>query len=93
MKTSFRWATLATGLAAPSLFAAVFSVTTTADAGPGSLRQAILDANGAPGPDEIVFSIGTGVASIAPTGALPPLTDPVTIDGTTQPGFAGTPLI
>src|SRR5206468_2113799 len=35
----------------------VFTVTTTADSGPGSLRQAILDANDAPGPDEVHFDI------------------------------------
>lgn len=35
---------------------AVFPVTTLADSGPGSLRQAILDANASPGPDEIEFA-------------------------------------
>ena len=29
----------------------------------------------------------------APTGDLPDITQPVVIDGTTQPGYAGTPLI
>ena len=38
-------------------FAATFTVTTTADSGPGSLRQAILDANASPGADTIVFNI------------------------------------
>src|SRR5262245_50386468 len=36
---------------------AVFSVTTTADDGPGSLRQAIDDANGASGADTITFAL------------------------------------
>jgi len=45
------------------------------------------------GPDEILFSIGSGVQTIRPITALPTLTDPVVIDGTSQPGFAGTPLI
>jgi hypothetical protein len=36
---------------------ATFFVTTTADGGPGSLRQAILDANGNPGGDAIEFHI------------------------------------
>jgi hypothetical protein len=35
--------------------AATFTVTNTADSGPGSLRQAILDANAAAGPDTVVF--------------------------------------
>jgi hypothetical protein len=55
---------------------------------PGSLRQAILDANASPGPDTIAFNIpGAGVHTIAPAqSALPTITDPVTIDGYTQPG-------
>ena len=44
--------------------------------------------------DTINFSIGTGVQTIAVTGSqLPAITKPVVINGTTQPGFAGTPLI
>ena len=35
----------------------VFTVTTTADDGAGSLRQAILSANTAPGADEVRFNI------------------------------------
>ncbi len=93
MKPTLPSAVLAVGLFAPRVFAAVFTVTTTADAGPGSLRQAILDANAAAGADTIAFSIGSGVATIAPASGLPPLADAVTIDGTTQPGFAGSPLI
>ena len=86
-------AALLAGLGAPAAFAAVFTVTTTADAGAGSFRQAILDSNAAPGADQISFSIGSGVASIMPASGLPALTEAVTIDGSTQPGFAGTPLI
>src|SRR5262249_34752180 len=72
----------------------LFAVTTPDDAGPGSLRQAILDANTNPGLDVIAFNIGGGGAqTIRPASALPEITDPVTIDGTTQPGFAGSPLI
>ncbi len=64
-----------------------FSVTNTNDSGAGSFRQAILDANGASGADTIAFNIpGTGVQTINPTSALPEITDPVTIDGYTQPG-------
>ncbi|HYY41176.1 MAG TPA: hypothetical protein VE775_00505, partial [Pyrinomonadaceae bacterium] len=69
------------------------TVTNTNDDGPGSLRQAILIANGNPGADTIRFSIGSGAKTITPLSPLPPITGPVTIDGTTQPGYAGTPLI
>jgi hypothetical protein len=74
---------------------ASFVVTNTNDAGAGSLRQAILDANATPGADSISFNIpGAGVVhTIAPLTDLPPIDDAVRLDGTTQPGFAGTPLI
>src|SRR5438034_5241478 len=73
--------------------AATFHVTTTADNGDnnnptaGSLRKAILDANGNPGPDVIDFQIpGGGFQTISPPSPLPTITDSVTIDGYTQPG-------
>ena len=66
-----------------------FTVTTTSDSGAGSLRQAILDANASAGAETICFDIpGTGPHTIQPTSALPQITDPVTIDGLTQPGAA-----
>ena len=62
-------------------------VTTSADSGPGSLRAAITFANANPGADAISFAIpGAGVHTITPITALPTITDPVTIDGYTQPG-------
>lgn len=71
-----------------------FVVTNTNDSGAGSLRQAILDANADPGTETIRFNIpGSGVRTITPTSALPTITDAVIIDGTTQPGFSGTPII
>jgi parallel beta-helix repeat protein len=73
---------------------ATFTVTNTSDSGAGSLRQAITDANAAAGADTIAFAIpGSGVHTIVPTSGLPTVTGPTTIDGTTQPGYAGTPLI
>ena len=70
-----------------------FVVTNTLNAGAGSLRQAILDANASPGTDKIHFEIpGAGVHTISPTAFLPTITDPVVIDGTTQ-GVNPTPLI
>jgi hypothetical protein len=81
----------ATILASGAL-AATFAVTTTADSGAGSLRQAILDANANAGADIISFNVsgagcdGSGVCTIAPATDLPGLSDAVTIDGYTQPG-------
>jgi len=42
----------------------VFNVTTTTDGGPGSLRQAIIDANATAGSDTINLPAGTYVLSI-----------------------------
>jgi len=77
------------------LLLSTFLVRTTADSGPGSLRQAILDSDTATGATNTIdFDIsGTGIRTIAPNSPLPPITNPVLIDGTSQPGFAGTPLI
>ena len=64
-----------------------FLVNTTADSGPGSLRQAILDSNAATGGNSINFNIpGTGVQTIALQSALPTITTAVVIDGYSQPG-------
>lgn len=83
-------------LAAPA-GAETYTVTETADAGAGTLRQAITDANGHGGPDRIVFAIpeaacnAEGVCRIALESALPPLTEAVEIDGTTQPRHGTAP--
>ncbi|MBI5831961.1 MAG: Ig-like domain-containing protein [Armatimonadetes bacterium] len=70
------------------------TVRTTADSGPGSLRSAILAANRLPGAQTIDFAIpGNFAHDIAPTSALPAITKQVTIDGSTQPGYAGSPVI
>lgn len=67
--------------------AATFTVTNTNDAGVGSLRQAMLDANASPGADVIVFNItGGGPHVISPTSGLPQIDEAVTIDGYSQPG-------
>jgi hypothetical protein len=75
--------------------AATFPVTTTADSGAGSLREAISSANSAAGADTISFNIPSSdpncdatshVCTITPATALPPITGSLTIDGYTQPG-------
>ena len=74
------------------------AVTNTLDAGPGSLRQAILDANAHPNdpgaPDKIRFAIpGAGPHNIVLATALPFITDAVDINGGTQPGTTTTPTV
>ena len=74
--------------------AATFIVTNTDDAGLGSLRAAIITANALAGPDKIHFNIpGPPPYLITLLTEFPALTDPVTIDGTTQLGYAGVPLV
>ncbi|UCD51684.1 MAG: DUF11 domain-containing protein, partial [Phycisphaerales bacterium] len=59
-----------------------------------SLREAINLANLIPDPDTITFNVpGPGPHTIRPTSALPTITDPVIIDGTTEPDFAGSPVV
>ncbi|MDX6403922.1 MAG: hypothetical protein QOH70_1377 [Blastocatellia bacterium] len=64
-----------------------YIVFNTNDGGAGSLRQAILNANGTPGIDTINFILPQGVVNtIAPFSPLPPITDPLIIDGYSQIG-------
>ncbi|MCI0437791.1 MAG: PKD domain-containing protein, partial [Chloroflexi bacterium] len=59
-----------------------------------SLREAIFASNNHRGKDTIVFDIAPGGAqTIAPAHFLPAIVDPVILDATTQPGYAGTPII
>ncbi len=67
-----------------------FTVLNLNDHGAGSLRQAILNANSNPGADVIDFNV-SGTITLA--SALPTIAGQVNIDGTTAPGFAGTPLV
>jgi len=84
----------------PSLVPLTNVVTTTADVGPGTLRGAIYYATDHPG-SPVRFNIpasdpgySNGVFNIHLTGQLPPLVaNGMVIDGSTQPGFTGPPLI
>lgn len=67
--------------------AATFTVTNTNDSGPGSLRQAILDAEASAGPDDIQFNL-TGcpctillTTEFDGTSSLPTITDSLSILG------------
>jgi gliding motility-associated-like protein len=73
--------------------AAVFVVTSNADSGPGTLREALTKAaaNGSAEKDYINFNLpGTGEVgrAITITSKLPNISSNLIIDGTTQPGAA-----
>lgn len=76
----------------PAAGAATFTVTNGNDGGPGSLRQAFLDANAAPAPPhQVVFAIPATdpsfdgqVFTLRPLAALPELRGGITVDGATQ---------
>jgi len=81
---------------------AIFTVTNTGDnggvnpganAGTGTLRQAIIDANAAAGADTINFNIpGAGVQTINLNAVLPSITSQINIDGFSQPGATANTL-
>jgi hypothetical protein len=75
------WLCLASGATA-----ATFTVSNLAASGPNSLRQAVLDANAAPGADEIAFAPGlTGTIMFTFTSGEIRITDSLAVDG---PGAA-----
>jgi CSLREA domain-containing protein len=98
----------ASGLHLPAVQAdATFTVNSTGDGadsnlndgvcndgtGNCTLRAAIEQANGLPDTDTITFNIpGTGVRTIVPVTALPEISNPVVIDGYTQPGSSANTL-
>jgi hypothetical protein len=68
-----------------------FVVTNSLETGLGSLQQAILNANGFPGRDTIEFNVDgdpAEVHTIQLVHPLPAISDPVVIDGYSQPGAA-----
>nr|MDJ0834698.1 DUF4347 domain-containing protein [Gammaproteobacteria bacterium] len=69
---------------------ATYSVTSLADSGAGSLRDAITQVNGGSGGDTIEFSVA---GTINLSSALPAITQQVMIDGSTAPGYSGAPIV
>jgi CSLREA domain-containing protein len=63
------------------------------DAAECTLREAIGKANSSAGTPTIRFVIGSGPVTIAIASNLPTITKQMTIDGTSQPGYAGAPLV
>lgn len=74
---------------------ATYVVTDSADSlvpNPGELRWAIQQANADPG-STIEFRITVGGSVISLAAPLDPITAPVLIDGTTQPGYLDAPIV
>jgi hypothetical protein len=69
---------------------ATFTVTNLLNAGAGSLRSAIQQANATSGADEIAFAVA---GTIPLSSALPAISDAVAIEGATAPGFVGSPRV
>lgn len=91
--TLLLFATFFTVVTSSDSYAATYTVINTNDAGAGSLRQAITDANGNGGADTIEFAIPIsdpnynatyGWFKISVTGYLPDITEEVHIDGFSQ---------
>ncbi len=82
-------------LVVPQAFAATFTVNLAGDDSDGicdavtcTLREAVTAANANAGADQIVFNLPLGSTTISPNSGLPALAGQLTIDGTTQPGYA-----
>ena len=74
-----------------NLSAANYIVTSNQDTGQATLRWAINQANSSIGLDTIKFNISSsGQIIISPLNELPPITDPLFIDGYSQPGNVDT---
>ena len=69
--------------------ATTYTVTTLKNAGPGSFRAAILAARGGSGNTIAFATAGT----INLSSSLPLINSPMTIDGTTAPGFSSSPVV
>lgn len=73
--------------------AATITVSSNADSGANTLRAAITAANGTPAADTVVFNLAAGQRTITLATPLPTITATLDINGTSQPGFAGVPLV
>lgn len=72
----------------------IITVTSLADSGPGTLRQALLDANAALGSNTIQFDFpGQAPYTIHLLSDLPPIQDNLFIDGYSQLTFTGAPAV
>ena len=86
-------AILLVALTAGSARAAILTVTNNLDSGAGSLRAAILTANTNADFDQIQFNLDANERIITPLTPLPAMSHPTDVNGTSQAGYAGVPLI
>ena len=70
---------------------ATLTVTNLNPSGTGSLRWAIIQADDMPGADTVDFGVA-GTIRVGRAG-LPSITGPVTIDGSSAPTYAGSPVV
>src|SRR5271157_4210718 len=79
----------------PRVLLATWTVQNPADDGSaGTLRWAIAQVNSGTGPGTIEFDLpGSGVQVITLGSPLPEITNPLVIDGTSQPVYKGADLI
>ena len=71
-----------------------FTVSNVNDSGTGSLRWAITQVDSSTASTNTInFNIPLGTPTITPATALPAITRPVLIDGTSELGYAGTPVV
>jgi uncharacterized repeat protein (TIGR01451 family) len=78
----------------PKTFASSYVVTTNADSGTGSLRDAMDQAVANIGPDTITFNLPIGQTLIEPLSPLPTMyQESLIIDATTQPGYIDSPIV
>ena len=73
--------------------ASTLVVTSSDDSGPGTLRQAIIDANASIGTRDVISFALSDPPTISVDSSLPEITDPIEIDGTTQSGYSGGPVV
>jgi trimeric autotransporter adhesin len=85
---------------APQALAKTYTVNSASDPGNGvcnraacTLREAIKAANARAGADTVRFKVGRGLKTLTPKSQLPAITEAMTLNGWTQPGFKRRPLI
>ena len=98
MKHHYALSILATILFSAPGFSTAYSVnslaiTNTGSGNSGTLLYCITQANMSVGPHVLSFSVAGTIAINNPSGLLPTITQAVTIDGTTAPGYAGSPVV
>src|SRR5688572_21528638 len=69
------------------------AITNTGVGNSGTLLYCISQANSTIGPHTINFSVAGTIAINNASGLLPSIVVGLTIDGTTAPGYAGTPVV